>query len=216
MPVVLPLTAIRPISNANPVIAADLPRFTLTKGLISRSAAQFPEIALAARQLGYDLETIELPDLQKVILESAYSWKYLSMRQENSDALLTVTSPKIVRSEIAPEGGAKYWDAVTIVNMVATGVIDVQDPTFVERYGVTLETVGFDEQYADALGSVYSNLPRLSQARPPDATDRFQNLKEDVEQYDPLQQSLLMQIGSITLSDRVYGGRDGSRSAGKH
>jgi hypothetical protein len=80
---------------------------------------------------------------------------------------------KTVMSDSATAPQYKLWDAVTLINMVATGVIDTNSVETVNFDGDDVETVRFNRSLAGKLESIYTKTNHFFERQSPYATGLF-------------------------------------------
>lgn len=125
--------------------------------------------------------------------------KYLYDSRGQNINYTDYTSPKSMVSMIAKNPAYKFWNATLLVNLLATGVIDVENVENFNAEGATLEAFGFTPFYANRVKDIYTRLLLIEEKSVPEVTMHLAALRDDVKQYDPLAKSVLQNVGEITF-----------------
>jgi hypothetical protein len=202
----LPLFSIRPLIASDTPQTDALERLRITDQLLVDSARQFPEIQAALDRQNVDINKVDLVTLKHIIQNSDYSERYLFAPGRPN---IGYNASKLVYSRIATESAYKIWDATSLINMMVTGVIDVNNVYQFELEGKTLEAVKFEPHYAFRIAEVYKRLSLIGHQPMAELGFQFAALRDEVKQYNSLEQSILLNVGDITFGrPTVYTSRE--------
>ena len=87
--------------------------------------------------------------------------------------------------------------------MFATGVLDINNVSFVNTPQGVIETIGFDSDYGPKVGEIYGRLLLIVSSPTAEISRYLSLLQDEVRQYDALAQSILQNVGDITFGKPI-------------
>jgi hypothetical protein len=167
-----------------------------------RAALQFEEIKTAAKNRGKDIEKIDLQELREIIKESGYEDKYLFSNNDSHDVYYKEAIPeKTVDSNLTSISNSNYEhiDSIALLNMLATGAIDIENKEYKTKDGVSTEFVGFNDATKVRLEKIYRDRMDADRRDLQNVSVTWAKLSDSVRDYEPLEKSLLWKLGDITF-----------------